>query len=310
LQHDNNDSDTPDNTLSGPDEGKSTEPEPLDSDEDIDLIAYNEPDSTETELSVEADSRRTRFIFASKAIAIGLVIGLLLGAFGLVQNRASQSALANKLIKSDACLGPTTSPSGFCFNSAVTVSLIPGNPISGLIGSQDVAVISATESRIGVFTNAKLNLRLTGFGGAPPGSSAPLNKTVAHKVAGTLSLAYSDLTHTLQSGSSNGASIFYVGNNEIGTSNQITYQGKQIPLVVISKIDLKNGQLFLTPETVNALGRTAPASTVFSSVAPVPVSIPTIPKGMVYKSLTTSKQYLIFQFAGTNMSLSSLFNAK
>ncbi|MDA8081823.1 MAG: hypothetical protein M0Z96_09485 [Actinomycetota bacterium] len=310
MQHDNYDDNTQDDTESGGREEQTTATEIHDSDIGSDSITYQEPDGAETGASEETSQRRAGLVFALKAVAIGVVVGLLIGGFGFIRNRSSQSELADKLIKADTCLGATTSPNGFCFNSPVKVSLVPSNPVSELFGSQDVAVISAARSRIGGFANTTLKLRLAGFTGAGPGSSAPLAKTKVRQVNGTMSLAYSDLTHTLQSGSNNGASIFYVGNNEIGTSNQITYQGKQIPLVVISKIQLKNGQLFLTPETVNALGRTAPASSVFSSVAPVPVTIPTLPKGMAYESLTTTKQYLIFKLAGTSMTLNSLFNAK
>ncbi len=310
MQHDNYDDNTQDDTLSDVQEEQPTAIEMHDSDITADSITYQESDGTETGVSEDPTKTRVRLVFALKAVTIGVVFGLLIGGFGFIRNRSSQSELAAKLINADTCLGAATSPSGFCFNSAVRVSLVPSNPVSELLGSQNAAVISAARSRIGEFANATLTLRLAGFTGAVPGSSAPLDKTNVRQVNGTMSLAYSDLTHTLQSGSNNGASIFYVGNNEIGTSNQITYQGKQIPLVVISKIELKNGQLFLTPETVNALGRTAPASSVFSSVAPVPVTIPTLPKGMAYKSLTTTKQYLVFQLEGARMALNSLFNAK
>ncbi len=310
MQHDNYDDNTQDDTLSGVEKDQPTAIEMRDSDISADAIAYQPPGGIERDASYEDAGTRARVVFALKAVAIGVVVGVLIGGFGLIRNKSSQSELANKLIKADTCLGAATSPSGFCFNSAVSVSLIPSNPVSEILGSQDAAVISASRSRIGGFANAKLNLSLTGFTGAVPGSSAPLDQTNVRQVNGTMSLAYSDLTDTLQSGSNNGASIFYAGNNEIGTSNQITYQGKQIPLVVISKIELKGGQLFLTPETVNALGRTAPASSVFSSVAPVPVTIPTLPKGLTYKNLTTTKQYLVFQLEGASMTLNSLFNAK
>lgn len=310
MQHDNYDDNTQDDTLSGVLKDQPAAIEMPDSDITTDSITYHEPGGAETDVPEEDADTRGGLVFALKAVAIGVVIGLLIGGFGFIRNRSSQSELANKLIKADTCLSAATSSSGFCFNSAVDVELVPSNPMSELLGSQDAAVISAAKSRIGGFANAKLNLRLAGFTGAVPGSIASLDKTNVRQVNGTLSLAYSDLAHTLQSGSNNGASIFYVGNNEIGTSNQITYQGKQIPLVVISKIELKNGQLLLTPETVNALGRTAPASSVFSSVAPVPVTIPTLPKGMAYKGLTTTKQYLIFQLEGTSMTLNSLFNSK
>ena len=257
----------------------------------------------------DLETSRSKLTLPAKGLAVGLVIGILIGGVGYFRNKSSQSALASKLIKDDTCLDATSVPPGFCFNSPVNVSLPPQTPLSALLGSHGSAVISASRSRIGIFGNAALLLHLTGLTGNDPGSSAPLSATKASAVSGTLSLAYSDLNATLQSGSNNGASIYYAGNNEIATSNQITYQGQQVPLVVISKIELKNSQLFLTPETVNALGRTAPASSVFANVAPVPVDIPSIPKGMKYQGITTTKKYLIFHLAGQNLTLSTLFDA-
>ncbi|TAN25304.1 MAG: DUF2993 domain-containing protein [Actinomycetota bacterium] len=270
----------------------------------------DQPGEVPANVQDDAEPTRSKLIFAAKAIAIGLMIGIVIGGVGFIRNVSSQSELAGKLIKLDSCLGPTSVPSGFCFNSAVNVLLPPRNPISELLGSHDSAVISASQSRIGIFGNAALHLNLTGLTGNDPGSGATLGGTEASAVSGTLSLAYSDLNNTLQSGSANGASIYYAGNNEIATSNQITYQGQQIPLVVISKIELKNNQLYLTPETVNALGRTAPASTVFSNVAPVQVDIPSIPIGMRYQGISTTRNDLIFHLTGQNLRLSTLFNAK
>ena len=280
---------------------------------DFDEIAgFNEHDQTDevaTDSLDDLETTRSKLNFAAKGLAVGLVIGILIGGAGFIRNKSSQSAFASKLINHDTCLDASSVPPGFCFNSPVNVSLPPQTPLSALLGSHASAVISASQSRIGIFGNAALNLHLTGLTGNDPGSSASLSTTKASAVSGTLSLAYSDLNATLQSGSSNGASIYYAGNNEIATSNRITYQGQQIPLVVISKIELKNSQLFLTPETVNALGRTAPASSVFASVAPVPVDIPSIPKGMKYQGITTTKKYLIFHLTGQNLRLSTLFNA-
>lgn len=259
--------------------------------------------------SEEEASRKAKIVFALRAMAIGVLLGAIIGAFGYFRNLSSENALANKLVKADACQNFSTASSGFCFNSAVTVSIIASNPISEFSGSAETITISAAKSQIGIFANAELHVRLNGLSGANPAGGRPLDKTMASHVSGTLSLSYSDLTHTLQSGSSQAASIFYAGNNEIGTSNQISYQGKQIPLVVISKITLKNNQLYLTPETVNALGRTAPASSVFSSVAPVPVNIPSIPKGLKYQSLSTTKASLIFHLEGTNIPIGELFSS-
>ncbi len=274
------------------------------------VTAENQLDPDEQDQEQSGDVLKSEIVFASKALGIGLLIGLLIGGIGLFRTQSSQAAFAKKLIRSDACPNSSSSPSGFCFNSPVTVSFASNNPLDQLTASQSTAVISASRSRIGIFANAVLDLQLGGMTGALPGSGAALDKTEASSVTGTLSLAYSDLTSTLQSSSNSGASIFYAGNNEIGTSNQVSYQGKTIPLVVISKIQLKNGQLYLTPETVNALGRTAPASAVFSSTAPVPIEIAAMPKGLSYSSLTTTKQYLVFHLAGRNISLGSLFASK
>ncbi len=287
----------------------SDEPTPGDLNEMIGSNEHDQTDEVAPEALDELETTRSKLNLAAKGLAVGLAIGILIGGAGYFRTKSSQSALASKLIKEDTCLDPTSVPPGFCFNSPVNVSLPPKTPLSALLGSHGSAVISASRSRIGIFGNAALLLHLTGLTGTDPGSSAPLSTTKASAVSGTLSLAYSDLNATLQSGSSNGASIYYAGNNEIATSNQITYQGQQIPLVVISKIELKNSQLFLTPETVNALGRTAPASSVFANVAPVPVDIPSIPKGMRYQGITTTKKYLIFHLAGQNLTLSTLFDA-
>ena len=264
----------------------------------------------------EADStimparRHGEVITATKFLATGLLIGIVVGGIAIFRNNSLQAAIANKLITTDTCLGSFTSPTGFCFNSPVKVSLASSNPLSQLYGSQNNAVVSSAKSRIGIFADAALELDLNGLEGAPLAGSGPLDKTSAASVSGTLSLAYSDLTHTLQSGSNPGSSIFYAGNNEIGTSNQVTYQGQSISLVVISKIELKNNQLYLTPETVNALGRSAPASSVFSSTAPVPINIASVPEGLSYLSVSTTKQYIVFRLAGKNISLGTLFTPR
>ncbi|NNN19676.1 MAG: hypothetical protein HKL84_07460, partial [Acidimicrobiaceae bacterium] len=201
------------------------------------------PDQSQISEPDSGDARETlksKISFAAKTTALGILIGITIGGIGFIRNESSQGALATKLIHSDTCLGANTAPSGFCFSSPVTVSLPPANPISELLGSHGTATISAPKSQIGIFSDAALTLRLTGLSGASPTSNSSLKNTSAAKVAGTLSLAYSGLTRTLQSGSNNGASIYYVGNNEIGTKNQVLYQGQQISLVVVSKIELKN----------------------------------------------------------------------
>ena len=264
----------------------------------------------ESETLAEETERAAEIRFAAKALAIGLAAGILIGGISLLLHNSVQSAFANKLIKQDTCPTVASSPSGFCFDSAVSVAFIANNPLSQIAASQANAVISASQSRIGIFGRAKLNMRLSGLSGASPASNAPLSNTRASQVTGTLSLAYSALTSTLQSGSNSKASIFYVGNNQIGTSNQVSYQGQQITLTVISKIELKNNLLYLTPETVNALNHSAPASSVFSSVAPVPVDIAVLPTGMHYTGLTLSKKLLTFEFSGQRVELGSLFNSK
>ena len=217
-------------------------------------------------------------------------------------------SLASKLITKDHCGSSSTSPSGFCFNSPVTVSYNPSNPLNQLLAQPGIVTIDAAQSRIGLFGNSHVTLKLTGLKGSNPST---ILSSISQRVTATLSMQYTELTKTLQSGSSNGASIFYAGKNgEIATSNNISYQGKIIPLKVISKIDLKNNQLYLTPLTVSALGNTAPASSVFSNVSPVPVTIPTLPKGLNYQSIQTTKNELVFVIAGNHIPLSNLFSAK
>ncbi len=281
-----------------------------DQSDDTSLLSDATRTGEEPDALAEESAKGAEIPFAAKALAIGLAAGILVGGIGLLLHDSAQSAFANKLIKQDTCPTAASSPSGFCFDSAVSVAFLANNPVSQIASSQANAVISAPKSRIGIFGRAELNMRLSGLSGASPASNAPLSNTRASQVTGTLSLAYSALTSTLQSGSNSKASIFYVSNNQIGTSNQVSYQGQQITLTVVSKIELKNNLLYLTPQTVDALNHSAPASSVFSSVAPVPVDIAALPKGMHYTGLTLSKYLLTFQFSGQNVELGSLFNPK
>lgn len=257
----------------------------------------------------ETGSNSKQWIISSLvSLVIGLVLGALISGVAIVRTQSSQMSLASKLITKDHCGSSSTSPSGFCFNSPVTVSYNPSNPLNQLLAQPGIVTIDAAQSRIGLFGNSHVTLKLTGLKGSNPST---ILSSISQRVTATLSMQYTELTKTLQSGSSNGASIFYAGKNgEIATSNNISYQGKIIPLKVISKIDLKNNQLYLTPLTVSALGNTAPASSVFSNVSPVPVTIPTLPKGLNYQSIQTTKNELVFVIAGNHIPLSNLFSAK
>lgn len=269
------------------------------------------PDADEESLETDrTPPRREQALFALKFLAIGALIGVILGGAAYLRLHSVQASVASKLIKNDSCLSATTSPSGFCFNAPVSVRLKSANPVSQLVGLGNEAVISSPQARIGLFGNSILNMEISGITGGSLGSGATLTSTKVGSVSGSFSLAYKALTQTLQSGAANAASIYYYGKNEIGTSNVISYQGKQIPLVVVSKISLKNGVLYLAPVTVSALGHTAPASSVFSNTAPVPVTIPTLPKGARYTGIVTNKKYLVFSFKGSNINAASLFNAK
>jgi hypothetical protein len=258
---------------------------------------------------LDSGSKSKQWLISSLvSLVIGLVIGALISGVAVVRTQSSQMSLASKLIAKDHCGPNTTSPSGFCFNSPVAVSYNPSNPLNQLLAEPGTVTIDATQSRIGLFGNSHVTLKLTGLKGS---SASTILSSTSQRVTATLAMQYTQLTKTLQSGSSNGASIFYAGKSgEIATSNNISYQGKIIPLKVISKIDLKNNQLYLTPLTVSALGNTAPASSVFSNVSPVPVTIPTLPKGLNYQSIQTTKNELIFVISGNHVPLANLFSAK
>lgn len=270
--------------------------------------AESEDQADKEQLQTDLKGSRYELALAGKYLGLGLLIGTLIAGTGYVRTHSAQKALADSLVSRDHC-GPSSSiPSGFCMNSGVSVALYSSSPLGEITGSFGSATISATRARIGIFGDANLNLKLTGLSPVSSGL-AMLSNSEAGSLTGTLSMNYANLTHTLQNGSNNGASIFYAGQNEIGTSNDIPYQGQTIPLVVISRIELKNGKLFLTPLTVKALGRSAPASSVFTSVAPVPVAIPTMPKNVSYTTLETTKNQLIFNFSGKHVPLTQLFSA-
>lgn len=278
-------------------------------DNDSDFENHSFEGIEEDQEEPESGSNSKRWIVSSLvSLAIGLVIGALISGIAVIRTQSSQMSLASKLIAKDHCGPDTTSPSGFCFNSAVAVSYNPTNPVNQLLAQPGTVTIDAAQSRIGLFGNSHVTLKLTGLKGS---SASTILSSTSQRVTATLAMQYTELTKTLQSGSSSGASIFYAGKSgEIATSNNISYQGKIIPLQVISKIDLKNNQLYLTPLTVSALGNTAPASSVFSNVSPVPVTIPTLPKGLDYQSIQTTKNQLIFIISGNHIPLASLFSAK
>lgn len=267
-------------------------------------------EENESDISDESSSRKPYILEGLTYIGIGLLVGIVLAGTGYFRLASSQSSAASHLISNDACLGATTNPSGFCFNSPVSVTSKTSNPISQIAAQSSETKVAATKARIGIFGNSILSMDLKGIGASSINSGTKLSTQNISSVNGSFSMEYKSLTQSLQSGSSNAASIYYYGKNEIATSNEITYQGKLIPLVVISKISLSNGSLYLAPVTVNALGHSAPASSVFSSTSPVPVSIPKLPKGLKYTSLDTTKQYLTFGFKGNNVAVNSLFNAK
>lgn len=269
------------------------------------MIGNTDFDSDE---AIIGDTEPKREIFeAIKALGIGLLIGVLVAGVGFVRKESAQSGFSSLLARVDSCGSASTTPSGFCLNAPASVALIANNPASELLGNNSEAIISSGKASIGKYKDAALQLTLSKITGQPLGGSTNLAGVRAGEIVGTLSLPYKELSATLQANSNSGASIFYAGQGKIGTSNNISYQGKEIPLVVISKIELKNGQLLLTPETVNALGRTAPASAVFSNISPVPIVIPTLPKGMSYKSLGMTKQALVFHMTGTSVTLNNLF---
>lgn len=270
----------------------------------------NSQDSEDANLDVNPkDSKRVELAFAAKSIGIGLLIGIVLAAVGYLRTSSVQHGFANQLVKSDTCGDLASIPSGFCFNSPVSVESNSSNPLSPFMGSTSSATVAALKTRIGIFGNSNVTLSLSKLSGAAVGSSSPLNKTKAGIISGTISLAYAELTNTLRSSSSTSASIFFAGKDEIGTTNEVSYQGQNIALTVTSKVSLKNNSLYLAPITVSALGHSAPASSIFSSTAPVPVVIPKLPKGMKYSSIETTKKNLIFHVVGSNISLGSVFHS-
>lgn len=273
-----------------------------------DGISNTDNDNVDDE-SNESSPRR-RVIPALSALAIGLAIGIVISGIGVIRTQSSQSSLASFLVKTDGCGANTTLPSGVCFNSPVSVNYNPTNPLNQFLATPGTINLSATQARIGIFGNSTIKLQIAGLETSTIGNLKAFNSSTSGNITGSISMPYSQLTHTLQSGSNTGAKIFYVGANEIGTSNNISYQGKTIALEVTSKIALSKNELYLTPVTVTALGHTAPASSVFSNTSPVPVTIPKLPSGMKYSSLNTTKSQLVFNFTGSKVKLGSLFNAK
>lgn len=271
----------------------------------------NPSDFEDLELDTNlGDSRRAELKFAVKSIVVGLLIGVIVAGVGYLKTSSSQHSFASQLIEVDTCGDASSVPSGFCFNSPVSVAFSPSNPLSQFLGTTSHANVTAAKARLGIFGDSTVALDISKLSGAAIGKNSPLSKTKAGTISGTISLAYAALTNTLRSSSSTSASIFYAGKNEIGTTNEVSYQGQNIALTVTSKISLKNNSLYLSPITVSALGHSAPASSIFSSTAPVPVDIPTLPKGMKYSSIETTKNYLIFHVVGSDVSLQSIFNSK
>lgn len=268
-------------------------------------------EATESNLDDETEegAPAKRLVPALSALAIGLAIGIVISGIGVIRTHSSQSSLASFLVKTDRCGASTTLPTGICFNSPVSVNYNPTNPLNQFLATPGTIKLSAAQARIGIFGNSNITLRIAGLNTSTIGNSAAFKSSTSGTITGTISMPYSQLTHTLQSGSNTGAKIFYVGANEIGTSNDISYQGKTIALEVTSKIALSKNELYLTPLTVTALGHTAPASSVFSNVSPVPVTIPKLPSGMRYSSLDTTKSQLVFNLAGSQVRFGSLFNA-